>query len=130
MKTIVDIAKVILCRKFKIGLKHFNRNSSRERNIIDARRFLCYYLRYELGFTFVEITNHIPAITNHATVLHHCRRLKDLFDVEPKLKNHYNHFIGLMQEDPECIISTEISDLLQDKKDLSKQIYKLKKLLK
>ena len=130
MKAIVDIAKILLCRKFKIGLRHFETNYNREQKIVDARRFLCYYLRNEIGMTFVEITNHIPAITNHATIMHHCKRLEELFIVEKKLKNHYDHFVKSMKEDPDCIITTEIADLILDKKELSKQIYKLKKLLK
>mgnify|MGYP003145291855 CR=1 FL=1 len=129
MDLLIYKAKLILSRFFKVHQCHFEKNKSRKVKVIEARRFLCYYLRNELNLSFKQITEQIPAITNHATAIHHCKKLQELFFAEKKLQSKYNSFLRILKEDADFYILTEIKDLHSTRSSITSKINKLKKLL-
>ena len=129
MEILVIRAKLLLAELFNINISNFEKHTTRRVDVIEARRFLVYFLREELGLTYKNITIHIPAISNHATAIHHHKKLKEYMSVELKLKNKYEDFRKAIIDDPNCMIEKEIMAMLEKRKNINNQIYKLKKLL-
>ena len=125
MDELVLRAKIILADMFKIGIRHFDKHFSRKVKIIEARRFLIYFLRDELGITYNEIVKYCPAITNHATAIHHYKRLKELIVVERSTRSRYRLFRKRVVDDPTNLIENQIIEMIENRK----QINNLKKLL-
>ena len=85
-------ARACLCKIFNVKAKFLRRNINRKRDIIDARRFLIYYMYNELGIKYSHIKQHIIGM-HHATAIYQCRKLEDLLQVEKPLRKKYNEFI-------------------------------------
>ena len=129
MEILILRAKLILSDLFLINIIHFEKHTTRRVDVIEARRFLVYFLREELGMTYKKITKNIPAISNHATAIHHHKKLKQYMDVEPKLLLKYNDFRSMILDDPNNMIEKEISSMIDKRKLINNQIYNLRKLL-
>ena len=129
MENTILKAKLILAQMFGIGVSHFEKHKSRKKNVIEARRFLIYFLRKELKITFVEICQYIPALTNHATAIHHYKRMKELLSVEAPILRKYEEFKHTLLSDETLSIQREIIGLANTRTHLGAQIKKLKKLL-
>tara|TARA_R110002050_G_scaffold90883_1_gene191129 strand:- start:3580 stop:3969 length:390 start_codon:yes stop_codon:yes gene_type:complete len=129
METLILRAKLILADMFNINLSHFETHVTRQRDVIEARRFLVYFLRDELGLTYKRIAECIPAITNHATAIHHHKKLAGYLEVYEELDFKYQKFRQLIINDPDNMIENEIQAMLEKKKRINNQIYKLKKLI-
>lgn len=129
MDEIVMRAKIILSNIFDIELKHFENHSTRIKDVMEARKYLMYFLRSEICMTYHQIVKYIPAITNHATVIHHCKRMEELLDVERPLIRRYNIFVDKVLNDEKYFIETEIARKINDRKKINNELYKLKKML-
>tara|TARA_R100000995_G_C3480172_1_gene123371 strand:+ start:835 stop:1224 length:390 start_codon:yes stop_codon:yes gene_type:complete len=129
MDEIVLRAKLILSHLFSFDTVHFERHTTRTRDIMEGRRFLMYFLREDIGMTFFQIKKYIPALTNHATIIHHCRKMRELLDVEKSLKRRYNLFKSQMLDGERYVIETEIIKKTEQRKKINNELYKLKKLL-
>ena len=122
-------AKYVLAQIFGISVVHFNKHKSRKANINEARRFLIYFLRKELNITFVEICKYVPALTNHATAIHHYKRMKELIEVEAPIQRKYEEFKNTLLSDSTLSIQSEIIGLGNARAQMKTQINQLKKLL-
>ena len=122
-------AKLILADMFKIDICHFDKHTSRKVKVIEARRFLVYFLRDELGITYGKTLKYCPALTNHATVIHHCKRFKELLELYPSIRNDYEFFRAKIVTDPDNLIERQIIEMVDKRKHINNQLYKLKKLL-
>tara|TARA_R110000823_G_scaffold17068_7_gene54322 strand:+ start:374 stop:763 length:390 start_codon:yes stop_codon:yes gene_type:complete len=129
MEIIILRAKLILANLFNINIIHFEKHTTRKVDVIEARRFLVYFLRDEVGMTYKKIVEAIPALTNHATAIHHYKKLKEYMDVYPDLCNKYHKFRLAIIDDPINQIEKEIISMLEERKKINNQIYKLKKLI-
>ena len=129
MENTIIKAKLILANMFGIGKIHFEKHKSRKTNVNEARRFLIYFLRKELKITFVEICKYVPALTNHATAIHHYKRMKELLSVEAPILRQYEEFKHTLLSDETLSIQREIIGLANTRTHLTTQIKKLKKLL-
>ena len=129
MESTIQRAKLLLAEHFKINVIHFDKRLSRERAVVEARRFIVYFLRNELEFTYIEIVNSLGSITNHATAIHHYRRMKELLEIEKPIRNYYAKFIVKVFGNDDMILEQEVLVLTNERKQLNKKIIKLKKLL-
>ena len=129
MDSTIQKAKLLLAEHFKIDVTHFDKNLSRKRAVVEARRFIVYFLRAELDFTYIEIVNAIGSITNHATAIHHYRRMEELLEIEPPIKKYYQKFISKVYGDNNMVVEKEVLSLTNERKEINRKIYKLKKLL-
>ena len=129
MKQIIERAKIILSDTFGFDVKHFNETLSRKANISKGRRFLMFFLREELQMSFHEIISHVPAVTNHATAIHHIKRMKDELEIYWALKEEYVSFKCKMLDDESFVIESQIAKRLEERKKINNELYKLKKLL-
>ncbi len=115
---------------FSVPLKHFEVNNSRKTNVVEARRFLVYFLCTELGINYSDIPRFVPAITNHATAIHHTKLLKKYLEVEAGTLRKYETFKQTLLGDECTSVEKEIVVLLKQKQTIGKQINNLKKLIK
>ena len=129
MDEIVLRAKLILSNLFSFDCVHFERHTTRTKDIMEGRRFLIYFLREDVGMTYFQIKKYIPALTNHATIIHHCKKLSELLDVEKPLKRRYDMFKSQMLDNERYVIETEIIKKTEERKKINNELYKLKKLL-
>ena len=129
MENTILKAKLILADMFGIRETHFEKHKSRKTNVNEARRFLIYFLRKELNITFTEICKYVPALTNHATAIHHYKRMTELLSVEAPILRQYEEFKETLLSDETLSIQREIIGLANTRTNLTAQINKLKKLL-
>lgn len=129
METIIIRAKIILSNIFDVDLLHFERHDTRKQIVIDARRFLLFYLRKELEMKYVDILKHIPALKNHATLIHHYNKCKDLFEFEPSFKIKYLIFKNEVDNEEAMTIEDYIVKLKDDRSKINKLLIKYRKLL-
>lgn len=122
-------AKLLIAEHFKISPIHFDQHTSRKRIYVEARRFLVYFLRNELNFTFYEIVDAIPSYTNHATALHHYRRMCEIMQIEKPIQNFYKKLVTKVLDNNNNLVEREMIILQTEKQELTKKLNKLKKLL-
>ena len=121
---------MILAEMFNMKLIHFESNTSRKADVVEARRFLTYFLVKELEVKYTEVKRYIPAIGNHATALHHVKLLTRYLQVEMPTLRKYEEFKETLLNDEGTYVEKEISVLKGQKTIITKQINKLKNLIK
>jgi len=92
----IEKAKIILSKMFKLKKYYLENNINRKHNIVEARRFLIYYMKRELYIPYNRIKDYIKG-THHATAIHHCHKLDELMQLksEKKLREKYSKFLVL-----------------------------------
>ena len=109
------MARKSLCKIFNIKSKFLKKNTNRTRDVIDARRFLVYYMYNELGINYNSMKKYIVGM-HHATAIYQCRKLEDLLQVEKPLKKKYYKFITNSND------FDFLSLLLESKRNQARQI--------
>ena len=99
----VLIAKAKLSEKFDVNLEDFDRKTSREGKVVEARRFLVYFLVKELGVRPTHIKWFVPSLKNHASALHHVKKMDWFLKTEVGKADEYEDFRysmvnGLLEE--------------------------------
>lgn len=128
MEEVILRAKVILSALFKFDETLFEKKT-RKQNVIEGRSFLIYFLRKDFGLTLQGILKYIPAITNHATIMHHLRKMDGLLKYEKETKNKYEKFLSRMLDNEKYVIETEIAKKVNERNQINNELTKLKKLL-
>ena len=129
MDKIILKAKIILGDIFNIQTIHFENNTSRKKNIVEARRFLVYYLREYLQMNYSEINRKIPALSNHATALFHYNKMKTHLEIYSDTRRKYDIFHSKLNSENFSDIQQEMNRLINSRKDLNKQINSIRKIL-
>ena len=129
MEKTVLIAKCILADMFECNINVFETNYTRAKNVVEARRFLTYFLYKELGIKYTDIPRYIPALTNHATAIHHCRKLEWYLEKEQATEIKYVQFKEMVVNDNSLSVEKEIQQLNIQRQIIKKQITILKKLI-
>tara|TARA_R110000824_G_scaffold321727_2_gene508540 strand:- start:1129 stop:1533 length:405 start_codon:yes stop_codon:yes gene_type:complete len=129
MENTILRAKLILSDYFKINIIHFDKHVCRDLLVVEARRFLIYFLRNELDCTYQEICKFCPSITNHATAIHHYKRMKGFLKNDKKIEKHYINFLSKILGSEDLLIENEVMILNNERKLLNNKITKLKLLL-
>ena len=104
---------------------------TRERDVIEARRFLIYFLVNELGIKFYYVPKYIKSIRSHATAMHHYYKLKDLFEMkhEAKTKAKYIQFKNQVVEKGMDKLERELTKQIELKKVVNWNIKQLKNMI-
>ena len=89
---IVRNAEEVLRCMFDVEDKNFLEAKNRERNNVEARRFLMYFLKDEFELTNKQVLKRIEAVKNHATIIHHKNKLNALMSTEAGLRDKYDYF--------------------------------------
>ena len=119
----LKIIQDIICDFYKLKPEDIL-GRSRRRDIMEARRQLCYILRNDLGMKFQAIAEALEL--NHSSVIYHDNTLRGyLQNKDPKATREYKSIIGILSRDTTAIdlvkniqnIDTQIEKLLKAKKD-------------
>ena len=92
MEKTIHIAKSVLSKMFKIHPCHFEENKTRSISVVEARRFLVYFLVKELGVRPTHIKWFVPCLTNHASALHHIKKMEWFIKTEKGKQEEYEDF--------------------------------------
>jgi len=92
--TLVDISRAIevLSLMFDVDIKDITEMRSRKQNVVDAKRFLIYYLWKNKRVKHNHMKQYIIGI-HHTSSIHHCRLIEDLFDAHEKYRTKYFEFV-------------------------------------
>lgn len=130
MQKTIEIAKCTLADMFEIRKEDFDL-ITRKRPIIEARRFLIYFLVNELGVKFSYVSKYIKSIRSHATAMHHFYKMIDLMEMkhEEQTKINYIKFKNLMLEKGLDKLEKELQKQLELKKVVNWNISQLKEMI-
>ena len=92
--TLVDISRVVveLSLMFDVDIKDITAMRSRKQNVMDAKRFLIYYLWKNKGVKHYHMKQYINGI-HHASSMYHCKLIEDLFDAHEQYRRKYFEFV-------------------------------------
>ena len=96
----IDKAREILSEMFNIDRFYLENNTCRKRNVIDARRFLVYYMNIELQIPYMRLKDHIIGM-HHSTGIHLCKTFEQMTigrAANRKMRNQYHKFIVLAND--------------------------------
>jgi chromosomal replication initiation ATPase DnaA len=126
----IEIAKCTLSDIFNIRREELNIRT-RTQDVIEAKRYLIYFLVNELGMKFVEVPKYIKSIRSHATAMHHYYKMKDLLEMkhETKTQTQYIQFKNQVIEKGMDKLERELSKQIELKKVVSWNIKQLKGLI-
>jgi uncharacterized radical SAM superfamily protein len=96
----IDKARNILSHMFDVDKYYLENNTCRKRNVIDARRFLVYYMNRELEIPYNRLQDYIKGM-HHATGIHLCRTFEDFTmgkTANKEMRNKYHKFIVLAND--------------------------------
>jgi len=130
MDKTIEIAKCTLADIFNISKEDFDRRT-RKSPVIEARRFLIYFLVNEMNFKFSDVPKEIKSITNHATVMHHFYKMMEWMDVkaEESTKIKYMNFKNLMLEKGMNKLEKELHKQFELRKVINWNIRQLKEMI-
>lgn len=129
MNKTIEIAKCTLADIFNIRKQEFDRPLSRKREVVEARRFLIYYMVDELGMRFLHIPSQMKSITSHATAMHHFYKMIDLLEFETITKEKYTNFKNIMAEKGINTLQNEMAKQIKLKNAISRNINQLKQMI-
>tara|TARA_R110001583_G_scaffold41335_2_gene131616 strand:+ start:18453 stop:18866 length:414 start_codon:yes stop_codon:yes gene_type:complete len=126
----IEIAKCTLADMFNISKDDIDRRT-RKAPVIEARRFLIFFLVNELNFKFIDVPKQIKSITNHATVLHHFYKMMNLLEMkhEKNTKLKYMEFKNQMLEKGLNYLEKELYSQYALKKTINWNIKQLKDMI-
>ena len=96
----IDKARNILSHMFGVDKYYLENNTCRKRNVVDARRFLVYYMNRELEIPYMRLKDYIKGM-HHATGIHLCRTFENFTigkAANRELRNKYHKFIVLAND--------------------------------
>lgn len=123
----IEKAKKVLLELFDVDIYFLENNTNRKREVIEARRFLIYYLNRELKIPYNRLQDHIKGL-HHATGIYQCRKLEELIKIEKPLRNTYNKFLVLANDFD--VLETLLTIKRQQANYLNREIYALNNNLK
>jgi len=94
--SIKDLAVSILSEMFNAKEHLILDMKSRKHNIIQAKRFLIYYLNRALNVKHNHMNKYIKNI-DHATSIHHVKKLDNFLDFDIMTKNDYTIFVNHLE---------------------------------
>ena len=129
MERNIEIAKSVLSSMFGISEIHFERHTSRASKVNEARRFLVYYLVRECGIKYAYIKDYVPSLTNHATAIHHVKRMNELMDIYPAVREKYEGFKVKMETEGQTHLVRDYQKAIREMEIIKLKINTLKKLV-
>ena len=129
MEKTIEIAKCTLADMFNFNKIEFDRKVTRKGNVIEARRFMIYFLVNELNFKFINVPKEMKCITSHATAMHHFYKMMELMEIEETTKLKYINFKNQMLEKGMDHLEKELHKQFQMRKVINWNIKQLKGMM-
>ena len=130
MDKTIEMAKCTLSEIFQIKREDIDIRT-RSREVVEARRFLIYFMIMELGIKFSFVPKYLKSIRSHASAMHHYYKMLDLINLnhEKKLRSDYENFKSRIMTDGLGELEQELNRQLVLKRETSKKIKQLKKMI-
>jgi len=93
----------------------------RPRNVVDMRKIYCKIL-YDTGLTISHIARTLGF--DHATVIHHNKKIKDLMETDPIFMSQYRAVYDVFKSFKPDFIKSDIKSI-DDKKALEQMLHKV-----
>tara|TARA_R100000742_G_C4279010_1_gene102657 strand:- start:4256 stop:4657 length:402 start_codon:yes stop_codon:yes gene_type:complete len=130
MEKTIQIAKITLADTFNVPVNIFEKEyKGRQKNVVEARRFLVYFLRKELDITYEKICEYCPTYISHATVMHHYKKLEQFMIIEKHLKKKYDNFKEAMLNSGLDKLEKELTRQVDLRQGIENNIKALKSLI-
>ena len=129
MDKTIEIAKVTLADYFNINKNEFETGRCRKRPIVEAKRFLIYFMVNELGVKFLYVSDYMPSLKSHATAMHHFYRMIELMEFEDDTKEKYANFKKLMLSKGMNKLESELHRQIELRKSIEVNIEQLKTMI-
>jgi putative protein kinase ArgK-like GTPase of G3E family len=131
MERTIEIAKCTLADLFSINKNDFDRKITRKAPVVEARRFLIFFLVNELSMKFSDIPKVMKCITSHASAMHHFYKMMDWMDMksEENIQLKYMEFKNQMLEKGMEKLEKELHKQYQMRKTVNWNIKQLKKMI-
>lgn len=129
MNKTIEIAKCTLADYFNINIKEFESGRCRKKNIIEAKRFLIYFMISELGIKFFYVKDYVPSYTSHCIAMYHYYKMIDMMEYEPDTKEKYENFKTLLLSKGTDKLEGELIRQRHLRKSISSNIKQLKKMI-
>lgn len=129
MDKTIEIAKVTLADYFNINKNEFETGRCRKRPIVEAKRFLIYFMVNELGVKFLYVSDYMPSLKSHATAMHHFYRMIELMEVEDDTQQKYANFKKLMLSKGMNKLESELHRQIELRKSIEVNIEQLKTMI-
>ncbi len=129
MEKSLIIAKSILSDMFDVPTIHFNEKISRKFKYNECRRFLVYYLVKECSVKYANVSSYIPALTNHATAIHHCKKMEDMLSIEPRTQRLWLEFTEKMDKEGQTHLIKDYESASTKLLELKLKVRNLKRML-
>ena len=129
MDKTIEIAKCTLADIFNIRKKEFDEHISRKKPVVEARRFLIYFLVDELGMKFNKVPQVMTSLTNHASIMHHFYKMMDLMEIESDTRIKYVDFKNQMLDKGMDKLEKELVKQIKINKVVNWNIKELKRMI-
>tara|TARA_R100001594_G_scaffold35124_2_gene64254 strand:+ start:82 stop:480 length:399 start_codon:yes stop_codon:yes gene_type:complete len=129
MEKTIEIAKCTLADMFGFRKEEFDRSITRKANVVEARRFLVYFLVNELNYKFINVPKAMGCITSHCTAVYHFYKMIDLMDTEENTQLKYMNFKNQMLEKGMEKLEKELYKQYQMRKTVNWNIKQLKQMI-
>tara|TARA_R100000664_G_C2696710_1_gene98647 strand:+ start:221 stop:625 length:405 start_codon:yes stop_codon:yes gene_type:complete len=131
MERTIEIAKCTLADLFNIKKSDFDRKTTRRYPVVEARRFLIYFLVDDLSMKFSDIPKVMNCITSHASAMHHFYKMMNWMDMksEEKLRLKYREFKQQMLAKGMDKLEKELLNQYEMRKTVNRNIRQLKKMI-
>lgn len=97
--------------EFKVQPNDFLMMGSRKQEVVDARRFLIYYLYNNEGIKHNHMCEFVEGI-DHSTSIYHCNKIQELFSIERRLREKYIRI--LFKANPDALIKLKRRIMFRD----------------
>ena len=130
MEKTIEMAKCTLSEMFQIKRDDIDIRT-RKRKVVEARRFLIYFMIMELGIKFSFVPKYLKSIRSHASAMHHHYKMMDLLNMkhEKKLRSDYENFKSKIMTDGLGELEQELNRQIILKREISNKIKQLKKMI-
>ena len=128
MDKTIEIARCTLADMFNIRKEEFDL-CTRRRPVIEAKRFLIYFLVNELGIKFLKVTSYVKSIKSHATAMHHFYKMIDLMEIESTTKFKYMEFKRQMMDKGLDKLEKELTKQIEMRRVVNWNINQLKRMI-
>jgi len=129
MDRTIEMAKCTLADIFNIRKEEFDKHISRKKPVIEARRFLIYFLVDELGMKFSKVPQVMTSLTNHASIMHHFYKMMDLMELESDTRIKYVDFKNQILEKGLDKLEKELVKQIKMRKVISWNIKELERMI-
>ena len=87
------------------------------------------YINRFLDIKHLHMKKYVPALKNHATSIHHYKKMKELMDVEPETERSYDNFRAKMEKEGHNLLMKDYTKAIREMALVQERLETLKKMI-